>query len=318
MGMILMKIIENLQKVYSHLALKQVIKYLVTVITMIVRIRFYKKFDLDNQSHNSEINPKQFKLGDDLSKFNEDDFSNNESENVAHELNRGKKAGKIIGQNFEKKHDLKLNQDLDIHSEQSVRIDQADNKNKKTRPKTAKFKEKSKPGQPGADDIALSYSRQKPITEDKDIELARKKMFKKLREDKKKQKQLISKAVKKHVKKAPNEKEPKTRPKSSKKQREVVIDDNNENEYEKFINGKQNLLRLNLVNQPKKGEEEDPNTKKLKKLENGWVGVGIGSGKFGEDELKRDIKKKKEYRSILIEEYLLDKPKPADDDYPDY
>lgn len=37
----------------------------------------------------------------------------------------------------------------------------------------------------------------------------------------------------------------------------------------------------------------------MKKKENGWVGVGIGSGKFGEEELKKDIKKTREARSIF-------------------
>jgi hypothetical protein len=35
------------------------------------------------------------------------------------------------------------------------------------------------------------------------------------------------------------------------------------------------------------------------KKENGWIGIGIGSGKFGEEELKKEIKKKREARSIF-------------------
>ena len=96
-----------------------------------------------------------------------------------------------------KKADGDLNQDLDVDSEQSIRINQSE---KKKRPKTAKFKESSKPGQPGTDDIAITKTRQKPITADNDIERARRKLFKKLKNDKHKQKQMINKAVKAHVK----------------------------------------------------------------------------------------------------------------------
>ena len=51
---------------------------------------------------------------------------------------------------------------------------------------------------------------------------------------------------------------------------------------------------------PKK--ETPGNNKKVKatqKLENGWIGIGIGSGRFGEDELKKDLNKKKEMRSMF-------------------
>eukprot|EP00343_Euplotes_focardii_P002222 CAMPEP_0205802642 /NCGR_PEP_ID=MMETSP0205-20121125/5036_1 /ASSEMBLY_ACC=CAM_ASM_000278 /TAXON_ID=36767 /ORGANISM="Euplotes focardii, Strain TN1" /LENGTH=83 /DNA_ID=CAMNT_0053069405 /DNA_START=203 /DNA_END=451 /DNA_ORIENTATION=- len=36
-----------------------------------------------------------------------------------------------------------------------------------------------------------------------------------------------------------------------------------------------------------------------KKKEHEWIGIGLGSGKFGEEELKKDIKKKREAKSIF-------------------
>ena len=46
----------------------------------------------------------------------------------------------------------------------------------------------------------------------------------------------------------------------------------------------------NLVQNNK--PEINKKDKVVRKLENGWIGIGIGSGKFGEEELKRDLNKK--------------------------
>lgn len=121
---------------------------------------------------------------------------------------------------------------MDIKSEQSVRLGEA----KKQRPKTA-YKEVSKPGEPGVGDIVVHKKTKPPISQDKEIELARKKLFKKLKEDKMKKKQIINKAVKKHVAKPPKVEAPVKRPKSGKvvKEKEVEVD---ENDYEQFLNGK--------------------------------------------------------------------------------
>lgn len=183
------------------------------------------------------INPKEFRLGDgDLSKYDEKDFSQNSGSNCAKNLNKEKKRQKKIEQNFEQKHGTKLNKDLDIKSELSIRLDE---NNKKTRPKTA-YKEKTKPGEPGVGDIAISKTSKPPVTEEKQIEIARRKMFQKLKEDKLKKKQIINKAVKKHVTKAPpgQEARPKSsKPKSKLDKKDIEINENNENDWENFVNG---------------------------------------------------------------------------------
>ena len=117
---------------------------------------------------------------------------------------------------------------------------------KKNRPKTAKYKEVHKTDEPGVGEIALSYKRPAPVTQDREVELARKKLFKKLKEDKLKKKQLIEKAVKKHVTKPPRAG---ARPvsavrKPQKDTKEVVIDENNGNDYERFLNGMLGISRF--------------------------------------------------------------------------
>lgn len=51
------------------------------------------------------------------------------------------------------------------------------------------------------------------------------------------------------------------------------------------------------VKDPKASKKDD----KLKKKEQKWVGIGLGSGQFGEEQLKTDIKKQREARSIFNE-----------------
>lgn len=89
------------------------------------------------RTHTTEaINPDQIKFKDDLSKYDENDFSNNSQSNWAKGINKDIKRKKKLEKRFEKQHDTKLNQDLDVHSEQSVRLGEP-----KKRPKTA-YKEK--------------------------------------------------------------------------------------------------------------------------------------------------------------------------------
>ena len=100
-----------------------------------------------------------------------------------------------------------------------------------------------------------------------------------------------------------------------------------DDDLEQFIDRKQLFLSfilliinklLHIANKNVPNEKIDKYNQRLKQLENGWVGIGLGSGKFGEDELKRSIGKKREYRSIVIEEYLLDKPKHEEEEYAEY
>lgn len=49
----------------------------------------------------------------------------------------------------------------------------------------------------------------------------------------------------------------------------------------------------------------------MKKKEKEWVGIGIGSGKFGEEELRKDIQKQREGRSI----FNAPPPKIVEEDY---
>ena len=105
----------------------------------------------------AKINPNEFKLKDgNISKYDENDFDDNSQSNVAKGINKAKQKQKKFEQNFEKKHHVKLNQDLDVNSEQSVRLEESRMKDKK---KTA-FKEKHKPDEPGVGEIALNYKRQ--------------------------------------------------------------------------------------------------------------------------------------------------------------
>ena len=87
----------------------------------------------------------------------------------------------------------------------------------------------------------MNVKRDKPVTQEREIELARKKLFKKMKQDRAKRKQVVSKVMKKHCKKPPTapagaSAKP-VRPKTA-KNKEIVVDENNENDYEKFINGK--------------------------------------------------------------------------------
>lgn len=49
----------------------------------------------------------------------------------------------------------------------------------------------------------------------------------------------------------------------------------------------------------------------MKKKEKAWVGIGIGTGKFGEEQLKTDIKKQREARSI----FNMPPPKQKEEEY---
>lgn len=142
------------------------------------------EISITGRTHTTEaINPEEFRIKDDISRFDEKDFSNNSQSNYAKGINKNIKRQKKLEQKFEKKHDTKLNKDLDIHSEQSVRL----GGNRKKRPKTA-YKEVHKADEPGVGEIAIPVRRQAPITQEKEIELARRKLFKKLKNDKMKKK----------------------------------------------------------------------------------------------------------------------------------
>ncbi|CAI2374055.1 unnamed protein product [Moneuplotes crassus] len=242
------------------------------------------------RTHTTEaINPNEFKINDDISRFDEKDFSNNSQSNYAQGINKNLKRQKVMEKRFEKDHDTKLQKDLDIHSEQSVRLGE----NGRKRPKTA-FKDTTKKG--SAPFVAF---KQEPVTMEKEVEIARKKLFRKLKGDKMKKKKVISQAVKKHVKKAPAQRD--GRPKTAKAgPKEVKIQDNNENDYDEFLNGP----RKSKVKQTKTDD-------KFKKKEQGWIGIGIGGGRFGEEELRRDILKKREARSI----FNMPPEKPTEEEY---
>ena len=133
------------------------------------------------RSHTTEaINPEEFQIKDDLSKFDEKDFSDNSKSNYAKGINKNLKRQKKFEQQFEKAHGTKLNKDLEINSEQSVRLGES---GKKTRPKTA-YKEVHKPDAPGVGEIAIPFKSKGPVSQEKEIEMARKKLFKKLKSDK--------------------------------------------------------------------------------------------------------------------------------------
>jgi hypothetical protein len=88
------------------------------------------------RTHTTEgINPDQFYVNDDFSKYDADDFSNNSQSNYAKGVNKDLKKKKILEHKklFEKQHDIKLNKDLDAHSEISIRL----HGDTKKRPKTA-------------------------------------------------------------------------------------------------------------------------------------------------------------------------------------
>ena len=190
-----------------------------------------------NMSQATEaINPQEFKIGDDLSKFDENDFSQNSKSNCAKGINKDRKRQKKVEKNFEKSHGTKLNQDLETHSEQSVRLGEKEKK----RPKTA-YKEKHKPDEPGVSEIVMHKKPKLPVTEEREVELARRKFFKKLKDDRDKKKQIINKAVKMHVDKPPRKV---NRPKTSKpvdyapKEVDLGKVGNEENDYEAFVNGR--------------------------------------------------------------------------------
>jgi hypothetical protein len=152
---------------------------------------------------------------------------------------------------------------LDAQSEQSVRLGE---EGKKTRPKTA-YKEKHKIDEPGVGEIAMHKKRLGPVTHEKEVEMARRKLFQKLKEDRQKKNEIIA-AIKssvstqkfpqltntKEIKKQLNKS--KTRPATGKpKGKEIVIDQNNENDYEQFLNGNFILeLSVYLSYRPKRDE----------------------------------------------------------------
>ena len=112
-------------------------------------------------SQSAKINPAEFRLGDgDISKYEENDFSNNSKSNVAKGINKSKKRQKEYEKIFEKDHKTKLNQDLEIKSEMSVRLDEKEQK--KIRPKTAIAKEEPKAVIPKS--IEVDTSKKRDIT----------------------------------------------------------------------------------------------------------------------------------------------------------
>ena len=61
------------------------------------------------------------------------------------------------------------------------------------------------------------------------------------------------------------------------------------------------------MNKEKKKKRKGEN---ISKREKGWIGIGFGTGKYAEDEVKKELIKKKEVKSIFnvpkekkIEEY---------------